>query len=520
MSDIKSQSSKLLLVILVWGIIAAVGISGLWFFKFRSRNKLEETTSGPSLYKYEVKMQGDWFSGYCILRSDEFKNQLRNEGIKLIYTDDAADYEARLKSLADGKADITPFPINSLVEMGVKFKSFPATIIMFIDETQGADAIVAYKSAVANLDDLNKSNARFVLTPGSPSEYLARIVKADLDMSNLSEKWIEPADGAAEVYARFKKSSKSEPRGYVMWEPYICMALKDADAHVILGSDKIKGHIVDALVVRREFLSQNYDLVKKVVEAYQKAAYAYKDTMVELVIKDAQAAGERFSKEDAEKCAKGIWWKNTLENYAHFRLLPREEAQGLEDVEDIIEKITKVLVVTEAISDSAFQPHTLFYNNILQDIQSSNFHPGQKPAIIDPNVVGDQEAIRAQAKLPALSEEEWAKLIPVGKMRIKSLSFGRGTAELNIQSRRDLEELATNLKSMPQYYLAVIGHARAEGDIQANMQLADNRAKAAAQYLIQRQGISRNRVKALAAQPSGSGGESQSVAFQLMQRAY
>jgi len=518
MSDIKSQSSKLFLVLLVWLVIAGIGITAVWFCKFRSKEKLQVSTSGQSLYKYEVRIHADWFSGYCILRSEEFKNQLRNEGIKLIYEDDAADYEARLKAFRDGRVDIAPFPINSLIEMGVRLKEFPATMVMFIDETKGADAIVAYKSAVGNLDDLNKEKAKFVLTPGSPSEYLARIIKADLDMSKISDKWIEPADGAAEVYDRFKKASKSEQKAFVMWEPYVSMALKNSDAHVIFGSDKIKGHIVDSLVVRREFLTENYDVVRTIVECYLKVAYSYKDDMVELVMKDAKAAGEHLSKDEAISCVKGIWWKNTLENYAHFRLLSRHESQGLEDVEEIIEKIAKVLVVTGAIDNADFQAHTLFYNRILEELQSSDFHPGQKLGIVSGTDALEQ--IRADAKLPALSDDEWDKLIPVGKMRIKSLSFRRGTSDLNIQSRRDLEELAKKLNSMPQYYLLVIGHSRAEGDIEANMYLAENRAGVAAQYLIQRQGISRNRIHAVAAKPSGSDGSSQSVKFQLMQRAY
>ncbi len=520
--SIKSDSSRWGLVMLVWLAVAGIIITGVWFFKFRTDEELEESTSSQSRYKHEVRMNADWFSGYCIFRSDQLKSQLRSRGIKLVYEDDSADYEARLKALQNDKIDLAPFPVNSLIEMCEKMKISPATIVMFIDETRGADAIVAYKDAVENLDDLNDNDARFVLTPGSPSEYLARVVKADLDMSNLPDKWTVPADGAGEVYEKFRKGSKTQPAAYVLWEPYVTKALKNSEAHVIFGSDKLKGHIVDALVVRRKYLKENPDVVKQIIESYLRVCYTlHKDNgMIDLVRRDAKNAGERLGEDEARNVVAGIQWKNTLENYAHFRMLSRHESQGLEDVEDIIEKITRVLLVTEALPDAKIESHTFFYNNILAELQAADFHPGRKIGLIAGDGDTGIDRIRADVKLPELSEAQWSKLIAVGKMRIKQLSFRRGTADLNIQSRRNLDELAAKLESMPQYYLKVIGHTRSEGDLEANLRLAQSRAQAAVQYLAQRKGVPHNRLNAIAAKPSGGGGSSQSVTFQLAQRAY
>ena len=519
--SIKSSSGKWGLIVLVWVLLAVPVVVLVWYFQFRSSEKLTDTTSSESRYKYTVRMAADWFSGYCVFRSEEFSRALRDQQIKFEYEDDGADYKARLLALEKGKADIVPFPVNSLIEMCGTLDISPATIILFIDETKGADAIVAYKTAVKNLDDLNHSDVRFVLTPGSPSEYLARVVKADLDLSNLSNNWIQSADGAQAVYNEFKKASRSQPMAYVLWEPFVSKALQDPDAHVIFGSDKIRGHIVDALVVRRKFLSEHPEVVRRFVETYLKINYDFnrKNRMVDLVREDAKAAGEKLSRQEAENIVAGIQWKNTLENYAHFRLLSRGESQGLEDIEDIIEKINRVLLVTDALSENQLDAYTLFYNRILEELKESDFHPGQKLGIVSGSST-NMAQIRTETKLPALSEAEWESLVPVGKMRIQELSFRRGTAELNIQSRRYLEELAANLKSMPQYYLSVVGHARAEGDRDANLRLAQERASVAAQYLTQRRGISRNRIRAIAATPSGKDGSAQSVNFQLMQRAY
>ncbi|MCP4707682.1 MAG: OmpA family protein [Planctomycetes bacterium] len=330
------------------------------------------------------------------------------------------------------------------------------------------------------------------------------------------------ADGAEEVYKQFRKASTSEPRAYVLWEPYVSQALADPDVHILLGSKDVKGYIVDVLVARREFLRNQPELVEKVMKAYFRAAYANQSKMVELVIEDAKALGESLKKEHAENIVKGVQWKNTLENYAHFRLLNRSESEGLENLEDIILKILRILTLTGVIDQAqvdSINPSNLFYDKVLENMQASNFHPGQKIGLIA-GATTELDAVRGEQELPALPEEEWNKLLKVGQMRVKDIAFRRGTAELNIQSKRDLEELAASLKSMPRYYLVVVGNARAEGDPEANMLLAQDRAKVASEYLILRQGISRNRIRVIGAKPSARGGSAQSVTFELGQRPY
>jgi len=82
-----------------------------------------------------------------------------------------------------------------------------------------------------------------------------------------------------------------------------------------------------------------------------------------------------------------------------------------------------------------------------------------------------------------------------------------------------LDKLAENIASWPAYYLLVEGHARPEGDVDANLTLARERAEAAAQHLIA-QGVSPARVKARAGPSLGEGGESQSVTFVVGQLPY
>ena len=129
------------------------------------------------------------------------------------------------------------------------------------------------------------------------------------------------------------------------------------------------------------------------------------------------------------------------------------------------------------------------------------------------------ETVRQEKELPALTPEQWNALRPVGELRIAPISFGRASASLSLDSERELQDLARRLKTFPRFYLRVIGHARAEGDPEANRALAQSRAEAAASNLIS-QGVPANRLRTETAAAALAGGEAQAVSFAVGQRAY
>jgi outer membrane protein OmpA-like peptidoglycan-associated protein/ABC-type taurine transport system substrate-binding protein len=489
-------------------------------------NRLKRETGSESRYTDEIKLALDSFSGYGIFRSDNLQRRLGDRGIRLTLADDEADYSRRIKALKDGDVDMAVFTVDSLVAAGARLGEYPATIVLVIDETRGADAMIAFEQGASSIQDLNDPAARIVLTPNSPSEFLARIAIANFNLPRLPGNWMIEADGAADVYHSFRGAAKSERTAYVLWEPYVSRALEEEGAVVLLDSSKVRGYIMDVLVAQREFLAKRPDLVAALVEAYLRVLYEINQErgLVELVMEDAEKTGLRGLKhEQAENLVKGIEWKNTLENYAHFGLLRQSEAKGLMHLEDVIDQISEVLVKTGVLKRDPLsgQAHTLFYKKVLRDLKTNDFHPGRAVNVIAGTGIdaGNEETVRGVAELPALRDEEWDSLAEVGEMRIRPLAFARGTARLNIESKRNLSELARQFKSFPTYYLVVVGNARAEGDREANLRLAGQRADAAAAFLIE-EGLRPNRVKARAGTPSGEGGAAQSVTFIVGQRPY
>ncbi|MCS1408672.1 MAG: putative lipoprotein YiaD [Verrucomicrobia subdivision 3 bacterium] len=489
--------------------------------------KLTEDTGSTSQYQSEMRIATDSFSGYAILRSEEIKHRLKSDGIKLNILDDQADYARRLAALKNGDVDLAVFTIDSYLTAGANAGEFPGSIVMIIDETKGGDAIIAKTNVVSSLQALNDPEACMVLTPDSPSEFLARVVLAHFNLPRLPEKWWIEADGARAVLDQARSHRGSQKRAFVLWEPYISRAVNQYGYQILLDSSKLNGYIVDVLVARRDFLRDQPEQVADLIKAYFRAAYQLnqqENGMQALVQKDAgETGGDPLNDAQAQKVVQGIRWKNTLENFAHFGLDNGNASQDLQHIEDIIANIVEVLVKTEAIDRDPLEGkyHTLFYQQILAELKDSSFHPAR-----DINMVSElgpdlstMETIRTTAEAQAISDAQWSQLRPVGELKMKPLVFVRGSSNISLASKRDLAGMAKKLKTFPEFYLRIIGQTRAEGDANANRRLAEQRAGAVAQCLMN-DGIGSQRIRTEAMPSQARAGAAQSVRFIVGQLPY
>lgn len=508
------MKKKLILIAVVWFVVIGLGAMAYkWVFVPKQQEEVKKQqeeekkavlvqTGSDARYKYQINLALDSFSGYAVLRSEDFRSELNSRSIKLNLVDDGADYNKRLKSLQSGEVHMAAFTIDALIKSSVNLGDMPATIISLLDETKGADAMVGSKS-IPNIDSLNDPNTKFVITPDSPSETLARVVMAYFNLDRLgADPWIK-ANSAKDVYEQYKGSKPTDKKVFVLWEPYVSRLTENPDYRVLVDSSKFKGYIVDVLVVNRDFLVKNEDVVKQVAESYFRANFSVRHRMVDLVLEDSKVLGDPLKLEQAKKLVSGIQWKNTQENYAHFGLT---SGTGYQHVDDMIANITTVLKKTGAISGDPTngRPNLLYYDKIVRNMFETNFHPG----------FGSEE-VRQENKLVALGDEEWKNLRPVGTLQVPRLVFARGTAKLTDASEETLSDLAKKLKTWPQYYLVVRGHCSKDGDVAANQKLATDRSNATMEWLV-KAGIDKNRIKADISEPNGS----TTVAFILGQVAY
>lgn len=508
---------------------AALAVGYMLWLKPQAEQELVAQTGAPSQYRSTVRIALDSFSGYAPLRSPAFADALRKDGIKLELVDDKADAKARLRSLQQGTVQLAVFPLDAYLTAGHAAQAaagpnaaqaWPASIVAVLDETVGADAVVAWP-AVKNVADLDDPSARLVLTPGSPSELLARVLLAHFSLGRLPANWLEPADGAAAVYAKFRADPKTAKKAYVLWEPYVSKAVADG-AHVLLDSGKVKGMIIDTLVAERRFLADHPDVVEKVVAAWLRTVHTIgrtPDGFATLVADDAKAAGEPLTPAQARQLAAGVHWKNTLENYGHFGLQDAGTGSGKGDhLEDAIGRVVRVLVTTHGLPADPLpgRASTILFPGTLKALKDRGFHPGKALDVVPGLGAGtaDLDPAAAPKAVVALPPAAWAKLQPVGTLRVEPIEFTRGTADLSIQAQRDLDDIVSHLDTLPTFYLRVEGHARADGDAEENLKLAQARGDAVVQYLLLRHVVP-ERIQAVAVPPSSMEGEAQSVSFVL-----
>lgn len=492
-----------MLVAIVWLVVLGIGVS-VWKLVIdpvRTRTKEEEAkgqveanvqaTSGQSPYSQEISLGLDSFSGYAIFRTTEFQKQLANRGIKLKLQDDGADYTARAAALEKGTLQFAVFPADALIKTFSKLDYPPATIIAIVDETRGADAMVSYTKRFKNVDQLNSPDVRFVLVGDSPSETLARVVIQDFGLTQISKDAISAVASPENVMERYRKADPTTNEVYVVWEPFVSQMLSNDALHVLTDSSKFTGYIVDTLVINRDFLLKNEPIAEAVLESYFTSLFAYRDTakMEQLMLDDAKLTKLQLDPNQAKTMVKGIQWKNTQENFAHFGL--RQGA--IIHVESILERISKVLKTTGAIDREPADGkwNRLYFDRPMKQISSRNFYPGVL-----------SESIREESTLEELTPEQWSTLATVGTLSVPDLVFSRGSANLSSQNQTILQELAAKLQAWPQYYLMIRGNASKVGDVEVNKQLAAKRAEGALECL-QNYGIPKPRMRIMPPEVTG-----------------
>ena len=463
----------------------------------RRRAEVRAATRDASRYDATVNLALDGFSGYAVLRSDAFRKELADRGVRLTLTDDRADYKARLAALADGTAPVAAFTVDALLKQSFDRGDSPAVIVAVIDESRGGDAVVAYQDAVPSLDALNDPAARFVLVPGSPSETLARVAMARFDLSALPADPFESAADANAVFRAYQNSPAAAKRAYVTWEPQLSRILENPAVHRLFDSG-VRGYIVDVLVVSRDYLRKNPESVRKVLEAYFTANHRFRRDYSALVAADAAAAGDPLTAAQADAVADGVWWHNTVENYARFGLADGRDARRVQYLEDAVVNIAGVLARTGATAadPAGGDPAAFFYSGVLRAMKEDGFVPGS----------GGESVRDDAAELPALTDAEWAGLIEIGELDLLDLPFVTSRADLRPVALRRLEGLAKTLADFPNAYVMVRGNVDRRGDAddaEKNRRVAKDRAEAAVAYLVQI-GVSPDRLRAEGGGPSGS----------------
>src|SRR5579859_735780 len=136
------------------------------------KKRLESANETMNNKHPRIKLALDSFSGYSVFRSREFLAKLSAQNIKLHLVDDDAVYKKRIETLQNGVTPLAVFTIDAFINnsAGAKTKDDepPGKIVLVIDESVGADAMIGYEKTLGDLNALKQPGVKIVFTRDSP----------------------------------------------------------------------------------------------------------------------------------------------------------------------------------------------------------------------------------------------------------------------------------------------------------------------------------------------------------------
>jgi outer membrane protein OmpA-like peptidoglycan-associated protein len=477
------------IIVVLVGAIAIVATSAIMrSLKKREDETIKAKSSDAAKLTDHVRIAGDGWIGYSLFRSPEFKRYLESESIGLAWTDDQANYPDRMAKLAAGEYDLIATTLDAYI-LNARTAEYPGVVIFVVDESKGGDGIVAVKDIKA-IADLAAPGTTIALTPNSPSDFFLRSVATHFDLAPLKSAgpWRKEANGST---AALKELRAGSVKAAVLWEPELTEAASDPRFHKLIGTEKTQGLIVDVCVASRKLVVEKPELVQTVTRSYFQALRYYQAD--EAALLDLAAKDSKTTPDKAKTMLGGVQFASLTQNATQWFGIGDQELVK-EGLLNSIRANVDVLVDTKALSSDPFAdtPRAIINSQFLE---AALQQPGGSKATagVFTGTVDATPAVRMNFK--QLTDEQWAALRILGKLKIRPIVFQSGTSLLALDGRKEIDRIAQDLALYPSYRLLVRGHTRPEGDEQQNILLSQQRAEAVMNYLIRVHDIPAARVR-------------------------
>ena len=212
----------------------------------------------PHLHTYRIGLGP--FIGFGPLYLAKDKGFFKDAGIdaELIVLTGLAERNSALKA---DRIDALAAPVDYFVlSAGNNLK---ATIAMAIDESNGADGIVA-NASIKTVADLRGKTVAF--QRGLPSEFFLRALlqQSGLSLQDLKPVDMETAQGGAAFISKQVDAA-------VLWDPWLTKASQEGHGHILASSKDYPNLIVDCLGFNQGVISRSPQDVQAIVNAVLRA---------------------------------------------------------------------------------------------------------------------------------------------------------------------------------------------------------------------------------------------------------
>ncbi|MCL1962081.1 MAG: phosphate ABC transporter substrate-binding/OmpA family protein [Desulfovibrionaceae bacterium] len=355
-----------------------------------------------------------------------------------------------------------------------------ARAIMAVDNTQGADAIIARDPAVRRIEDL--AGKRVALLQYTPSHGM--LIDA-IENSSLSERakqsiqmvFINADEGMTGVGAALTSGAVDAA---VMWDPDLSMVTK-RNAHVIYSTKIASNLIFDLIVCDKRFLDTpaGKAAAQKLVAGWMegvKAARADKGNAAkalvatlpyyEMLVKDQ---GMPF----LESLFGNLVWTGLEDNARIFGLVG-----GTNHYERVYRRFDGIYRSIGALANPkspVIAPQDSVDYSYIRDLLAAN-HQAEASA--------RAEQANAQTSFTVEAQQAAVAAAPAAVTKPVSVNFETGSARLTKRAQQVInEQMVPFIENNGTAYFEVSGNTDSTGSLAANMTLSRARAQAVVDYL-------------------------------------
>ena len=468
-----------------WGAAGLFIIVGV-VVVLATHDPITSTASAPANPDFKViRIAGDPWSGYSTFRGEpRLAAELGKAKLRIEYVDDPAlyDQDARMKALAEGTIDAAVTTIDAFLQHGTKHRVdglYPGVIVWNIDESNGGDAIFLDKGRTG-FDSVRPTD-KVCYSTGTPSEHLWDF--ASLSFANLGDKLA--TDNGVVASDCWKKLTEGKVQIAVLWQPTTAIALKAGYPKAFSTGGQADDVIIDVFVVGRKYLAKQAATVTALARSYFSVIDSY--------LLDPVAHAAFVTKDCGPDCAgdeslgKAVLEGIDFLTYQENMCLWWGHCDAPSKMAERITKTARLLTAKNKLPASEVPaPDTILDDHALAELQRELKTQSELAA----DVVGKDTQIKAP-KLEA-HEKTYRYLASsaqndpsrdVGTLRLPSIYFPEGSAQLDQNARSVVAVIAEQLQAFPALCVHVHGYTSSSGNPDKNRQLSEARAHAIADYL-------------------------------------
>jgi NitT/TauT family transport system substrate-binding protein len=361
--------------------------------------------------------------------------------------------------------------------------------IVIVDNTQGADAVIARDPAVQKIEDLaGKSVALLQYTPSH-----GMLIDA-IDNSSLTaraKKQIKPVyikadEGTAGVRAAFVAGNVDAA---VLWDPDLSLALRDAKgAHVIYSTKTATNLIYDVIVCDQRELAkpENQEVFQQFVDGWLEGVTASKanpDQAVEALVKTKEFF-KLLANKEGKPFVKGLFanlvWTDLSDNARALGL-----AGGVNHYERVYARFDQIYRSEGSLANPK--------SPVIAAQDSFDYR------FIRAALQRNSQAQAAAAKPTETFTEQGratAMTAPAVVTKPVSVTFASGSSELSKRAQQVIDrEMVPFIENNGSAYFELSGNTDSVGAAAANDALSLARARAVASYLEKQWEIPRSRLR-------------------------